>query len=203
MREVWPGRRLEQITERGRELFRFVHFLGCLHLYPAQLLRQRCRAVKVAALAFEVVLEGATRIAVAPVFQHPGDQFLDRLCGFHLGQVLFCPGQHQTGFEFEQRSDQDQELGGHLEFHFAVVLELLHITDDDLPQFDFEQADLLSQHDAEEQVERPDENIEVQIKVQVQPGSHQEKRRGAIGRSRPEKALFAGNADAHCLADVG
>ncbi len=59
---------------------------------------------------------------------------------------------------------------------------MLDVGDDDRAELDLEQADLLAQDDAEEQVERPDEDIEIQIEVQVKPGSHQPQGRETVGR---------------------
>ncbi len=42
---------------------------------------------------------------------------------------------------------------------------MLDVGDDDLAQLDLEQVDLLAQQDRDQQVERPGEDVEVEIEV--------------------------------------
>ena len=71
--------------------------------------------------------------------------------------------QHQPRLQLEQRGDQDEELGGRLEVELTGPLEVLDVREHDLREVDLEQVDLLLQHERQEQVERPVEDLEVEV----------------------------------------
>ena len=72
-------------------------------------------------------------------------------------------GQHQPRLQLEQRRDQHEELGGRLEVELAGALEVLDVGEHHLGEVDLEQVDLLLQHQRQEQVERPVEDLEVEV----------------------------------------
>ena len=119
--------------------------------------------------------------AEARVLQHPLQQLLGRLGGrelVELGQLL--AGQHQPRLELEQRGDQHQELRRGLEVQLLAGLQVVQVGDDDVGQLDLEQVHVLAQDQREQQVERPREDVEVQLQS-VHRGGHvrgQARRRG-------------------------
>jgi hypothetical protein len=97
------------------------------------------------------------------VLEHPREELLGGLDGFDVEPLLVVGGKHQPRLQLEQRRDQDQELGGRLEVELTRALEVLDIREDDLGQVDFEEVDLLLQHERQEQVEGPVEDLEVEV----------------------------------------
>jgi hypothetical protein len=103
------------------------------------------------------------RLAIAVVLEHPREQLLRRLDGLDVEAVVVVGGEHQPRLQLEQRGDQDEELGGRLEIELTGSLEVLDVGQHDLRQVDLEQVDLLPQHERQEQVERPVEDLEVEV----------------------------------------
>ena len=97
------------------------------------------------------------------VLEHPREQLLGRLARLEVEALLLVRGQHQPRLELEQRGDQDEELGGGLEVELAGALEVLDVGEHDLGEVDLEQVDLLPQHERQEQVEGPVEDLEVEV----------------------------------------
>ena len=120
-------------------------------------------AVAVAVLRLEPRAQVLGRLAVAVVLEHPREQLLRRLDGLEVEALLVIRGQHQPRLQLEQRRDQDQELGGGLEVELAGALEVLDVREHDLREVDLEQVDLLLQHQRQEQVEGPVEDLEVEV----------------------------------------
>ena len=106
------------------------------------------------------VLGGA---AVAVVLEHPREQLLGGLPRLEVEALLVLLGQHQPRLELEQRGDQHQELGGGLEVELARPLQVLDVGEHDLGEIDLEQVDLLPQHERQQQVERPVEDLQVEV----------------------------------------
>jgi hypothetical protein len=102
--------------------------------------------------------------AIAAVLEHAPEQLLDRLPRLELELVRYLLArQHQPRLELEQSGDQDQELGRRLEIQLPGPLEMLDVGEHDLGQVDLEQVDLLAQHERQEQVERPLEDLELEV----------------------------------------
>ena len=106
------------------------------------------------------------RAPVAPRVEHPREQLLGGLAGLELvEQLLVLARQHQPRLQLEQRRDQDEELGRHLEVELAARLEVVEVRDDDVGELDLEQVDLLAQDEGQQQVERPGEDLEVELEL--------------------------------------
>ena len=58
-----------------------------------------------------------------------------------------------------------EELGRRLEIELAAALEEVEVAEDHVGQLDLEQVDLLAQDEREQQVERPGEDLEVELEV--------------------------------------
>src|SRR6185369_323947 len=67
--------------------------------------------------------------------------------------------------ELAECRDQHQELGDSLEVEVARLAEVVNVGDHDLPERHLRQRDLLAQQDREQQVERPLEDVEVEIEL--------------------------------------
>ena len=159
-------------AERGAQHRRVVGLLGRGQRGAAQRLGQRRGAVEVALLVVVALGEVPAGAAEARVLQHPLEQLLGRLGGrelVELGQLL--AGQHQPRLELEQRGDQHQELGRGLEVELLAGLQVVQVGDDDVGQLDLEQVHVLAQDQREQQVERPREDVEVQLQS-VHRGGH-------------------------------
>ena len=152
----------QQVADRRRQQIGLVGGLGGVQRDPPQLRRQRRRPVEVAAPLVEALAEHRRRVAVAAVLEHPRDQLLDRLLGAELAQLLRA-GQQQPRLQLQQRCDQDQELGRDLEVELVLALEVLDVGEHDVGELDLEQADLLAQHDRQQQVEGAREDIELKV----------------------------------------
>ena len=105
------------------------------------------------------------RAAVAPGLEHPGQQLLGRLAGLEVEQVVLLARQQQARLELQQGGDQHQELGRHLEVELAARLEVVEVADHDVGQLDLHQVDLLAQHERQQQVERPGEDLQVELEL--------------------------------------
>ena len=105
----------------------------------------------------------AGRRPVARVLEHPREQLVGRLLGRHVETVLLVAREHHAGLELQQRRDQYEELCRGLEVELAARLEVIDVGQDDLGQVDLEQVDLLAQYEREQQIERPLEDLQVEI----------------------------------------
>ena len=109
----------------------------------------------------------AAGAAEARVLEHPLEQLLGRLRRPEalevIGQLL--ARQHEPRLELEQRRDQHQELGGGLQIELTLGLEVVDVGEHDLGQLDLEQVQLLAQDQRQQQVERPGEDVEVQLQA--------------------------------------
>ena len=168
-----PAERLAE--DRG-----VVGLLGVLERRPSQRRRQRRRAVQDGLLGLAQRGEVPARAAEARVGEHPLQQLLGRLGRHQLVELVdLLARQHQPRLELEQRRDQDEELGRGLEVELVAGLEMVDVGEHDLGQLDLEQVELLAQDEREQEVERPGEDVEVQL----EPG---EARGGAPSRCRTE-----------------
>ena len=149
----------------GAEQVGLVGRAGGVERDPAQLGGQRRRAVEVAAAVGEQLGEVGGGVAVAAVLEHPREQLIRRLLGAELDQLLLRGRQQQPRLELEQRGDQDQELGRRLEVELALLLDVLEVGDHDLTELDLGERDLLAQDDGHQQVERPREDVEVEVEL--------------------------------------
>ena len=165
MTGVKRRRRDQEVAERGAELLGLVDGAGGLEGDATQLGRQRGRAVEVAAGRLEALGKCLGGLAIAAVLEHPCEQLLDRLLGAELLYLRIGARQHQPRLQLQQRRDQHQELGRHLQLQLALALEVLDVGDHDLAQLDLEQAHLLAQDDRHQQVKRPGEDVEVEVEV--------------------------------------
>src|ERR687893_389495 len=87
--------------------------------------------------------------------------------------------QHEPRLELEQRRDEDEELRRRLEVELVAGLEVVEVGEHDLAQLDLQQVELLAQDEREEQVERPREDVEVQLQAADQRRGHARRRVGA------------------------
>jgi hypothetical protein len=114
-------------------------------------------------LGLEAVAQVLRGAAVAVVLEHAREQLLGRLLGLEVKPLLVLLGQHQARLQLQQRGDQHQELGGRLEVELPRSLEVLDVGQHHLGEVDLEQVDLLPQHQRQEQVERPVEDLQVEV----------------------------------------
>ena len=108
------------------------------------------------------VLGGA---AVAVRLQQAREQLLGRLAGLEVEQLLAPRREHQARLQLQQRGDQHEELGRQLEVQLAARLQAVDVGEDDVGEVDLEQVDLLAQDERQQQVERPGEDVEVEVQV--------------------------------------
>ena len=100
------------------------------------------------------------------VLEHPGEQLVGRLARLQVEPLLvLVHGQHQARLQLQQRRDQHEELGGRLEVELARALEVLDVGEHHLGQVDLEQVDLLLEDQRQQQVERPLEDLEVEVEI--------------------------------------
>ena len=132
------------------------------------------------------VLGGA---AVAVVLEHPRQQLLGRLLGLEVEALLVLLRQHQARLQLEQRRDQHEELGGGLEVELAGPLEVLDVGEHHLGEVDLEQVDLLPQHQRQEQVERPVEDLEVEVERRQGHRGKPSRGKGGTLSGRPGRPL--------------
>jgi hypothetical protein len=122
---------------------------------------------------------------VALRLEHPRQQFLRRLPGFEVGQVGVLARQHEPRLELQQRRDQHEELRRHLQVELATRLEVVEVRDDDLGELDLEQVDLLAQDERQQQIERPGEDLQVQLE---RGNGHDPQANDVRGRQPPAAA---------------
>ena len=119
-----------------------------------------------AVLGLQAIGEVVGGAPVAPRLEHPGQQLLGGLARLEVEQlVLVVARQHEPRLELQQGGDEHEELGGHLEVELAAGLEVVEVADDDVGQLDLEQVDLLAQDERQQQVERPAEDLEVELEL--------------------------------------
>ena len=105
------------------------------------------------------------RAPVAARLEHARQQLLGRLAGLEVEQLVLLARQHEPRLELQQGRDEDEELGGRLEVELAAALEEVEVAQDDVGQLDLEQVDLLAQDERQQQVERPGEDLQVELEV--------------------------------------
>ena len=168
--DVELGRSAQQGADGLGEQLRVVRGARELHRDAAQLGRERRRPVPVADLHGQPLVHPAGGRAVARVLEHPREQLVGRLLGRHVESVLLVARQHHARLELEQRRDQHEELGRGLQVQLASGLEVVDVGQDDLGQVDLEQVHLLAQYEREQQIERPLEDLQVEIeRCQLHP----------------------------------
>ena len=175
------GADAQQRAERGAEDVGVVGLLGarCGHL--AELGRQRRGAVQEADTVRVALGQVRARAAEADVLQHPLHQFLGRLGGRQLVELLdLLAGEHQPRLELQQRRDQHEELRRGLQIELVERLEMVQVGDDDLGEIDLEQVELLPQDQREQQVKGTREDVEVQLQL---GDAHAGKARWRLGRA--------------------
>ena len=114
-------------------------------------------------LACEQLAEVRRRGTVAARVEHPREQLLGRLFGLDVEQLLLLAREHQARLQLEQRRDQHDELGRCLEIQLATLLEVVEVGEHDVGELQLEQVDLFAQHQRQQQVERPAEDVEVEL----------------------------------------
>ncbi len=131
--------------------------------------------------------------------EQPGEQLGGGLALIELELLELLPGQHQPRFQLQEGRDQNQKLGRGLELELAARLQVVDVGDHHLCEVDLEQIDLLAQDQRQQEVERPREDLQVQLQVD-QPQR--------IRLHRVETTRVAGlprltdRTDAHRLAHV-
>ena len=131
----------------------------------AKLRWERRGSVQVATPIREQAHQMRRGVAVAPVLEHPRQELVGRLLGRELGLVILGRRKQQPRLQLEQRGDQDEELGGGVEVELAGALEVLEVGDHDLAQRHLGEAHLLAEHHRHQQVERPGEDLEVEVEL--------------------------------------
>ena len=102
--------------------------------------------------------------AVAARVEHPREQLLGGLARARCRAARsLVAGEHQPRLQLEQRGDQHDELGRRLEVELAARLEVVEVGEHDLGERELEQVDLLAQDQRQQQVERPAEDVEVEV----------------------------------------
>ena len=108
---------------------------------------------------------GARRPSGSAGLDHPGQQLLGGLDRLDVEQVGLLARQHQPRLQLEQRRDEHEELGRDLEIELAPGLEEVQVGQHDVGQLDLEQVDLLAQDERQQQVERPGEDLQVELEI--------------------------------------
>ena len=176
-------RRAQQVAEGRAEPVGVIGLAGGVEGDATQVGGQRRGAVEVGALGLEAGGELGAGVLVAAVLEHPRQQLVGGLLGPEIELGILGLRQHQPRLELEQSRDQDEELGGRLQLQLAGLLEAGDVGDDDLAELNLQQADLLAQHDCQEQVERPGEDVEVELEI---GGAHGSRVGGAaVGNGPP------------------
>ena len=96
------------------------------------------------------------------------DQPLEQLgLGLLRRQVVLLglAGEQQAHLDLQQRRHQHQKLAGRLQVELALLVRALDVGDHDLGDRHVGQLDLLAQHQRQQQVERPLEHVQVQLKI--------------------------------------
>ena len=117
-------------------------------------------------------------VAVAAIFEHPREQLLGRLLGLQLLLVGLLLRQQEARLQLQEGRDQDEELGGRLEVQLVALLEVLDVGDHHLAQLDLREVHALPQHHRHEQVERPREDVELEVEVGYRHGRQLRSGRG-------------------------
>jgi hypothetical protein len=159
---VGRGRDRQQIAERHAYAVRLIDLGRGVERRSSELGGERRRAVHDAALALETLREHRRRLAVAAVFEHPGQELVGGLLRAELVGALLAR-QQQARLELAECRDQDQELGDRLQIEVAGLAEMVDVGDDDLAERDLRQRDLLAQQHGEQQVEGSLEDVEVEV----------------------------------------
>ena len=155
---------------------------------PPQLVGQRRDPVDQRLPHALALAQPARGAAEARVAQHPLQQLAGRLGGRELVELLdLLARQHQPRLQLQQRGDQDEELGGGLEVELVARLQVVEVGEHDLGQLDLEQVELLAQDQRQQEVERPREDVEVELQPVDGGGGHPALRLG-IGADRPPSA---------------
>ncbi len=135
-------------------------------------------------LVREAPLQLLRRAAVADGLEHPGQELLGRLAGLEVQQLLLLAREHQARLELQQGGDEDEELRRDLEIELALRLEVVEVGQHDIRELDLEQIDLFPQDEGQQQVERPAEDVEVQLEL---GDGHRHERQGTEPLGRRER----------------
>ena len=163
MAKVERRGRPQQLSDRRHQALRVVGGLGRLERDPAQLGRQRRRAVAVAVLGGEPIVQVLRGAAIAVVLEQAREQLVGRLAGVEIEPLLLVAREHQPRLELEQRSDQHEELGGGFQVQLTRALQVLDVGEHDVREVDLEQVDLLPEDQRQEQVEGSVEDLEIEV----------------------------------------
>ena len=105
-------------------------------------------------------------MAVAARLEHPAQQLLGRLARLEVEPfVLLVAREHQPRLELQQRGDEHEELGRHLQVELAAGLEVVEVGEHDVGEVDLQQVDLLAQDQREQQVEGAREDVQVELEL--------------------------------------
>src|SRR5206468_1153994 len=116
-------------------------------------------------LGVEQLLQVLAGGAVAARVEHPREQLLGSLLRLELEQLLVFLAEHQARLQLQQRRDQDDEFGGALEIDLAAAFEVVEVGEHHLRELELEQVDLFAQDQRQQQVERPAEDLEVEVQA--------------------------------------
>src|ERR1022692_3465912 len=125
--------------------------------------RQRRAAKTHALLAIEQLEQVSRGRTVATCLEHPLQQLLGRFARLDVEQLLAVLGKHQTRLQFEQRRDQDDELGRGLQVQLAATLQIVEVGKHHVGELQVEQIDLLAQHKREQQVEGTAKYLQIEL----------------------------------------
>ena len=170
MPDVDRGWHRQQTAERLAKALWPVDRVEVREIHPTQSGRNRRGPEPDAALPVKQVGEVCGGRPIALGLQHPRQQLLQRLLWCQLQQLLLVARQHQARLQLQQRRDQHQELGGELQVQLTAGLEHVEIAQHDVCEIDLEQIHLVPQDERQQQVERPGEDLEVQLEISDMKG---------------------------------
>ena len=192
------GGQAEQAADGRAEPVGVVHRADGVGVEAAQRGGQGRRAEAMAVLVGEQAGQVLGGAPVAARVEQAGEQLLGGLVGREVQQLLVLARQHEAGLQLEQRRDEHEELGGDLEVELPAGLEVVEVGQDDVGQLDLEQVDLLAQDEGQEQVERPAEDLEVELE---RGDGHPGDRSGPARRDATRAAAAVASAAAATTAN--
>ena len=124
--------------------------------------------------------------AVARVGEHPGQQLLRRLAGASSSRSsISSPGSISRDLSSSRPAISTRNSVVGLEVEAAVArLQVVDVGDDDVGEIDLEEVELLAQHQRQQQVERPGEDVEIQLEAVHGGRGHGAQATTRAGRAR-------------------
>ena len=104
-------------------------------------------------------------VPVAAVLEHPRQELVGGLLRAQLRLVVLGRGSSRRDFSSSSEAIRTRNSVEASRSSSPALLEVLEVGDDDLAQRDLGQAHLLAQHDRHQEVERPREDVEVEVEL--------------------------------------